>query len=965
MSTRLSLVLSLVLLAGTSALAQDVRGTIQGRVTDSTNAVVPGVTVRATHVATNQTRTTATNSTGNYAFPLLATGTYQITAECQGFKRFSREGLELRINDNLELNISLEVGGMTDTVTVTAETPLLATADASLGQVVDTRRVAELPVPFGSAYFMMRLGAGVVNGGSNQARQQPWEPGATVDVNMAGSGSKTASITLDGADNTSRDTGGGVLVPGFVPPTDAVAEFKVQTVTFDGTTGGTSGGTMNVSLKSGTNNLHGTAYYSGVPQVWTANTFFGNKAGKERPDAMTKRWGGSVNGPVYVPKLYNGKDHTFFMYAFEGIHYSSPQPATGNHATAAERNGDFSALLAINSNYQIYDPFTRRSIGNNRYQEDPIPQNIISPSRISPIAKKLINEKDYPLPNATPTTADGANNWFLNASQAVKFWSNTFRTDHNFSDKTRMFLRLNNSDANFQLPHWSGPESIYTGDIFGYKMAGFGWDLVHSFTPTLLMNVRLSDARYIRLSASSPEGRGIDLTQKYGFPASYNNLFNPAERRPPTVTISDYKEGGGNQATLSGTYDSLLWYPQESRVAAVSFDKIAGAHTFKFGFEYRQNRQGRYSYGGADLGGAFSFDSTYTKGPLDNASASPRGQGFAAFLLDVPSSGSYQKSDSFYEMSTFYGMYFQDDVKVTRKLTLNLSLRYELEGPLTERFNRSVRNFDGSLTHSGTFDSVVAARYAASPIDERPASKWSTLGGPRYAGTGGVSRELFVRDTNNLMPRIGFAYSVGPKTVLRGGYGVYFGPLGMKRLDVNQLNYNRVTNLISTNDNGLHFIASMANPYPDGVLPSVGNGQGADTYLGQNIGALFSEEPRASRIQKWQFSLQRQLPGSFVVDIGYVGSHGDNLATTRNLQYIPSQYLSRLSSRDQQVINYWTGNVSNPFSGLLPGTNLNASTIAREALMRQYPQYYNGISSTTNVSGSTERPMKARTCIMH
>src|SRR5262245_5832455 len=193
----------------------------------------------------------------------------------------------------------------------------------------------------------MRLTPGVNNTGGNQSRQQPWEPGATVDYDLAGSGTRTSSVTLDGASNTSKDTGTAALVPGFVPPTDAVAEFKVQTASFDGTTGGTSGGTMNVSLKSGTNTPHGTGYYSGVPQDWTANSFFNNKAGQPRSASQVKRWGGSFNGPIELGKLYHGKNNSFFMYAYEGIDYASPQPQTGNVATAAQRNGDFSGLLAL------------------------------------------------------------------------------------------------------------------------------------------------------------------------------------------------------------------------------------------------------------------------------------------------------------------------------------------------------------------------------------------------------------------------------------------------------------------------------------------------------------------------------------------------------------------------------------------------------------------------------------------
>lgn len=942
-------VLSPLLISPPAAWSQDTRGTIGGRVTDSSGAVVTGVSVVATHIATGQSRTGESNSAGIYTIPLLPSGSYQITAEKQGFKHFSRAAIELEIAGSVTIDIPLEVGAASETVTITAESPVLETENASLGLVVDNRRIAELPQPFNNEYLLMILSPGVVNGGGNQSRQQPWEPGSTVDVNMAGSGNKTASITLDGANNTSRDTGSGVLVPGFVPPADAVEEFKVQTVSFEGSTGSTMGGTMNVSLKSGTNDLHATGYYSGVPQDWTANTFFNNKNGKPRSPSQIKRWGGSVNGPIFLPKLYNGRNKTFFMYAYESTRYASPQPATANVPTAAQRTGDFSDLLALGSAYQIYNPFTRRAIAGGRYQEDPIPGNVIPASLISPIATKLIDPKNYPLPNATPTTADGGGNFYTNASQTVRFTTNTYRFDHNFNPNTRMFLNLHQSDATYRLPPWFGENSIYAGDTFGYQMSGFGLDVSHNFGTSLIMDARLSDSRYIRISDASPlpGAKGIDLTAAYGFPAYYNNLFNPAYRRTPNVTIAGY--GGYPSPTIAGAYDSLLWYPQENRSAALSFIKVKGINTFKFGFEYRQVRQGNYSYNAAAEGGTFNFDTTYTQGPFDNSTAAPnsRGQGFAAFLMDVPSGGSYQISDSYYEQSNFYGLYLQDDIKVSRKLTLNLSLRYELEGPVTERYNRSLRNFNPTLTHSNNFDALAAAAYAKNPIAELAASQFSTLGGGLYAGVGNTPRELFVRDKNNFMPRIGFAYALNAKTVMRGGFGVYFGPLGVDRGDVITTNFTQVTALVPTNNSGLNFIASMANPYPAGVLPPYRSSLGADTQVNQNLGTLFSPNPQASRVRKVSFSIQRTLPLSVVMDIGYIGSFTDSIATTRNLKFIPSQYLSRLATRDQTLINYLGSNIPNPFYGLsVPGAPVFNATTTPGALLQAYPQF-TGLGSQT------------------
>lgn len=923
-----------VLLYSSPGIAQEARGRILGRVTDSTGAVVPGVTVRLTHVATFVTRNLESNALGNYTAPYLPTGIYQLTAEKQGFKRFVRENIELRINEDLEINLALEVGVVSESVTVTAETPLLETSNASLGQIVDSKRLSDLPMVMGLPYDLIRISPAVQFTQGNFRQDQPWEPGASVAYAMAGSDSKSASITMDGTDNTTRDEGGRTIIPNYVPPADAVEEMKVQTMTFDGSVGQTTGGLINVSLKSGTNKLHGTAYYSFIRTDLTANTFFGNKNNIQRPNSNVDRWGGVASGPVYLPKIYNGKNRTFFMYAYEGIHYASQRSSNYTVPTAEQRGGDFSDLLKIGSQYQIFDPATRKAIAGGRYQSDPFAGNIIPSSRISPIATKLMNTKDYPLPLNAGTTVDGSNNLPRpDATQYVKFFTHTFRLDHNFSEKHRIFVRLNKYKAQFDDPKFYGPDSIYSGTNFWYYMSGFALDDVYSITPTFIMNVKISDSQYIRASDSNPKGRGIDLTA-YGFPPYYNDSFDPAMRRVSSINLSDY-------SSFSGASYSNLWQPSETRAANVAFDKIQGRHGLKFGFDYRQYVKNRYNIGADAAGGTFNFDTTYTRGPLDNTPASPRGQGLSAFLLGVPTTGTKTIVDSYAELSTLWAGYFQDDWRVSRKLTLNLSLRYELEGPLTERFNRTVRSFDPDAAHSGNFDALTLAAYSASPIAERPASAWSSKGGVQYAGVNGLPRELFIRDKNNFMPRIGYAYNMDKATVIRGGYGIYFGPLGQRRQDVLQTNFNRSTILVPTLDNGLTFRASLANPYPEGFLPPIGAGQGADTLLGQGLGnpSFFTSGLQASLTQKWQVSIQRELPNRFLVELGYLGSRGSQLQTTRDRRFFPSQYLSRSPVRDQPVIDYWTGNVANPFKGLIPGTNMNGTMIAREALIRTFPQF--------------------------
>ena len=326
-------------LAAQQGWSQETRAAVSGRVVDSTGAVVPGVPIRLLHLATGVSRATESNASGNYSAPLLPIGIYQVTAEKVGFRRFG-QNIELRTADEVQLDITLEVGAMTESITITAETPLLETASSSVGQVVDAKRVADLPITMGLTYMLVRLAPGANYTGSFWA-DQPWEPGANVSYTMAGSSGGSAEITMDGSLGGTATNSGGSTQPAGSPPSDLVAEFKVETVSFDGTTGQTQGGLIAMSLKSGTNNLHGTALYQNQPQRLTANQFYSNKDNIPPQPATVNRWGGTATGPVWVPRIYNGKNRTFFTFAYEGVRYRSTRGQNFTMPTAAQRAGDF------------------------------------------------------------------------------------------------------------------------------------------------------------------------------------------------------------------------------------------------------------------------------------------------------------------------------------------------------------------------------------------------------------------------------------------------------------------------------------------------------------------------------------------------------------------------------------------------------------------------------------------------
>src|SRR5262249_27336202 len=349
---------TMVLLAPSSASAQEARGTITGKVKDASDAVMPGAQVRITDVARGTTVSVTTNDAGLYQAPYLLPGTYQIVVEVNGFKKYVRGGIVLRIGDTLDIPVQLEVGQTSETITVTAETPRLDSTSGSMGQTVDSRRIAELPLVHGDPYTMIGLSTGVTFA-RDQRLDRPFEPTHIVGFTIDGTSPNRRALTIDGSPSTARANGNEVIAS-YVPPTDIIQEFKIQTATFDAQFGNTEGGVTSIGIKSGTNSIHGTGYMWLEPGSLAANDFFGNLRGQPRPDTYSNRPGFSIGGPVILPKLYDGRNRTFFLWGFEDIHDSRPRYDSSSPSvpTDAMRGGDFSALLALGPQYQIYNPFT-------------------------------------------------------------------------------------------------------------------------------------------------------------------------------------------------------------------------------------------------------------------------------------------------------------------------------------------------------------------------------------------------------------------------------------------------------------------------------------------------------------------------------------------------------------------------------------------------------------------------------
>jgi hypothetical protein len=907
-----SLLLSLA--AATLVLAQDPRGAVLGRVTDNSVAVIPGVMVRATNMATGVTAAAKSNAAGSYRIPFLTPGKYSISAELTGFKRFVREDIEVRVADAVELNIPLELGEVTETVEITAEAPLLDTTSPSLGQVIDTRRVLELPTLAGNAFELALLTPGVANGTNLRDRKPAFNNGNS-QISADGNGTYNNEFQIDGVSNTFADGSARARVA-FSPPQTAIQEFKMQTATYDASVGHTPGAVVNVSTRSGTNQLHGEAHWFTRNSAFDAPNFFNNKNNTEAPVYQDNRYGLSGGGPVYLPKIYDGRNKTFWFHAWEANKWGVPGNFTGTVPTEAQRRGDFSALLALGDNYQIYDPATTRTLPNGRLTRDPFPNNMIPQNRLDRVGQALLNL--YPMPNQAGT-ADGRNNFFNPSNVGLEdYYVHITRVDHAFSESHRMFVRLHydwwEEDKN---DHF---ENRVNGIILNRINRGLALDDVLVLSPSLLLNLR-----YGLTNQEFPEARvtkGYDLASLGFSPSLLSNIDSSLATVPRVAAggfsaLSPWESGDGTNTSITHSFTG-------------NFTKLLGTHNLKFGADFRTYRMFGNRYPRA-VAPDFSFSTAYTRGPLDNSPSAPLGQELAAMLLGIPG-GTMERTASYAMQDRYLGLYLHDDFKLSPKLTLNLGLRYEKEWPLTERYDRLVAGFASDV--SNPIEAQARANYARNPIPELSADAFRVLGGLTFAGVNGNPRSPFEGESNNLLPRVGLALQLTPRTVLRAGYGMFYDSIGVNKTRAIQTGFSQSTPIQASLDNGLSFIASNANPLPGGLLAPAGPAGGLQTNLGQGL-EFYLPSRKHAYSQRWSFGVQQQV-GQFVFDASYVGNRGSRLGVEREWNPVPAQYLSTSPFRDQQTITYLSQLFPNPFRGL---HSIYPATISRANLLRPYPHF--------------------------
>jgi hypothetical protein len=913
-------------LAGVLA-AQDPRGEISGRVTDPSGAVVAGAKVAAVSVDTTQVTRTTTNSAGDYLLPFLNAGEYMVSVESAGFRTYRETKVIVRTGESTVVDVGLVVGSASHSVQVVANASTLEVVTRDPAPIADSETIQVLPFRDGNPVLLALLEPGVADVAdlSGGATSRPYENENASAIVVNGSSSGTHEYKIDGAANTGGSSGN----VAYVPPSGTVSEVKVEASLVDARIGFSSGATQSMGLRAGTNVPHGQLYGYLENPATNANSFFSNKSGTH-DNVREVRYGANASGPLEIPHIYEGRNRTFWMYGFEAIRAAQPVGANNLSYTvpsASERQGNFADLLAYGSSYQIYDPATTKaSTTSGVYARTAFPGNLIPTSRLSPAALDIIAAY-YPLPNlpgAKPTGTD----YSVPSVQSNTFYNQTLRLDHVIGEKHRLFFRanLNQRDQATQERFAGG-----AGNDGSRDNLGLGIDDAYIIGATFLADVRYSFTRYV--DNYQPPTAGLDLTT-LGFSQNYVNqicAIDPRNLMLPDITPTGYPELNGQAMTRLAS-DIHAW--------GLDFTRTAAKHTVRFGSEYRVYRDASANTGRS--AGKLDFNTTWTLGPLSTSAASPIGEGLASFLLGLPTDGSFDVNPSLAQQYQVSGSYVQDTWKVGPRLTVNVGVRWEYEIPLTERYNRSVRDFDPNAFLS--IATAVQTAYAKNPIAQIPKNAFAVSGGLTFAGVGGQPRTLWDSDTRNFAPRAGVAWLVHANTVLRASGGLFY---DIARQNAIQTGFSKSTTLVASTNGGQTFQDSLDNPFPGGISLPTGSSLGAMTNLGQSI-SVFPARLRNPYMERWEVSLQRELGNSQAIfQVAYVGSRGTRLRVSPQLDPIPARYLSTSPFYNSAVYNALTTAVANPFYPLLPGTSLSGSTVATSQLLRPYPQF-TGIGGISN-----------------
>jgi hypothetical protein len=975
MRTRLTALLIMASLAGVTAEAQETRGNINGTVQDS-SGVIPGATVTITNVDTGQTQTLVTNGSGYFEAPLLQAGQYRVTVDMQNFKGLTQSGITLSVGQSLTLKLTLEVGAISERVDVTANAPLLDTTSVSSGQNYDQALISGLPMATNMPILLSRFAQGVV---SPTTQVQVISGQIDGPTNAAGSvlgGVGGFNYTIDGATNA-----GSSRRIASSPNADMIEEMRVETSNFDAAQGHGTGSTIAMMTRAGSNTLRGTANY----QYWTNKINSLNPQQKlafsQRPDTGRIYEEGYENyiattlgGPVVIPGMVNGRNKLFFFGSYQRNYDNAPAQSTPTSTVPANEkhlNGDFSDLLALpnGSQYQIYDPLTVRPdpARPGSFIRTAFPNNIIPRDRFmnpngtykNPLFGLYKDMSPQPNQNFVEAGQVPANNYYQGGiPNQVTAQNFGVRVDYNHSSSDRFFFRASGTTFYEYNTDWTY-ETKYAG-LHSNDKTRASWSYTGNWTKvkgSTVVDTQVSANRFYE----DQQRRGLHEYQPtdVGLPGYLDEYCQSLNNcMMPTINI------GGYQSVSTGADGGL---ETTNLQVQSSVTTVKGTHTLRGGLDYRlaMRRGGLMAAG--NVSSTYNFDNFYTRA-ADTTAVFPSnnvGPSLAALMLGIPTSVSIGQNAPISMSNPFYGGFIQDTWRARSNFTLNFGLRYEFENGIKESEDRWLTEFDPNAELAITQQAQAA--YARSPIPQVPVSEFRVRGGSVYAGAPGASG-LSWKGESMWMPRVSGAYTLGERTVIKGGYGLFYDTLNAGDYAAfNQTGYSAATTNVSSTDFGQTWL--LGDPR-NGVLPLVdpfpvrlGGGRfeipiedalGVDAILGTNH---TREDPGRdhARVQRWRIGVQREVLRGTAVEVAYSGSYADRVGRNINEVYVPEQYYSSVTNvRDATQQALLQQQVTNPFHisnfASLAATNpvlyarmagnafFTAATVQRQNLLRGYPQ---------------------------
>jgi outer membrane receptor protein involved in Fe transport len=954
-------------------------GTVSGELTDTTGAVIASAKVVLTDEQKGFGFEATSDSNGRYLFRSVPPGVYSLTAESQGFSKTMQKNFKVDVNQNATVNLAMKVAGTEQKVEVSSEVLAIQTEDAETGQVVNRRFINDLPLLDRNIQSLTALAPGVTE--MNDSCPEP-----CIGTNFVSNGSRGANsdILLDGASATNSEPNGGITSATYLPSPEAVEEFKVEQTNFSAEYGFSGASVVNVISRSGTNKFHGSVYEFFRDASLDANDWFSNHFGDPIPPLRRHNFGGTIGGPIV-------KNKTFFFFDYDGLRRTGLSTANAGVPTDAMRTGDFGELCTANGGTfngsgqcsadagQIWDPYSgvySNSAGgilrstfipfNNiaTYATPGGPNPNIAGNLIDPVAQKLMSY--FPEPNVTGGSLE--QNWFGSGSSHGSNKQFDIKIDHRFTENNlisgKFAYQYSPSGTgldcfkNFTDPCQGGP---------GWTNAhAFAINDTHTFSPTLLLNTTLGFTRGVwHIDAYNPHGEN-DPLGTLGFP-SY--LEANGFKGVPAIFIDQYTPAGYPNIGTDPYGNYRLG--QDTGQLSATLDKIHGQHDIKFGFDGRIH-QINYIQTNAPVG-FFSFNADATNacpfGRVGDPTANPPvpgcgGDSMASFIMGQMTQGDASNGSGSYEEIQFrpattnyqYGFFAQDNWKVTPKLTLNLGLRYDVTLPRTDRYNHQ-DYFDPTATSPLNGGSVTYTN----PVTGQPVDL-ALKGGEVFASS--KQRTNYVTDWSNFQPRFGFAYQFVPNTVVRGGYGIYYGQSRSGVTGVvpyGSAGFNQYTNVLTVDPNDLATpFVNLSNPFKFGLIQPAGNSLGLlnDVGFGANGPIRTPGWNQTPYEQSWSFGIERQLPSNILINAEYIGKKGTHLpfsgSTERNFlgPWVEGLPLAGPDPNgpDCQVLSIACLNstVTNPFAGLISDPNSNIGSSAAEIqyyqLLRPFPQF-TGVST--------------------